>query len=102
MKKRSVIRALNIATNEVVLYAPTHRFGVDPKYLFSPPNFTVEDAFDEHFYLRDAIVGSTVFIEWPLDRFCSVDGTENRVVVGGTVWRKAEVLEHIDAPAGLE
>lgn len=94
--KKKMVRALNVATGQVLIYSPSYKFGVEPKHLFAPPNFTDVSAFDRHFFLRDAVVGSTVFIEWPMDRFCTVDSEANKLIAGSTVWRKAEVLEHIE------
>lgn len=95
---KNEIKALDIGTGTVFNFSSSYRFGVNPKYIHAPPNFTVEAAFAEFNYLKFAPVGETVFIEWPLDRFSVLDAETNQYVPGPVVWRKAKILGRPGVP----
>lgn len=91
---RPIVKAYNFATEQLFNFSPSYRFGVDPKFVSVPPFMTTEDAFDKIDVLKNAPVGSLIYIEWPLDRFCVMDAATGAMVPGRTVWRMAKVTEH--------
>lgn len=97
-KSKQAIKAINLATNETFIFPASYRYGTDPKHMFAPPFFTDETAFHTHGMLKDAPIGSEVYIEWCRDKFYSLDINTKEYVPGSTVWRKSKVIEHVLAP----
>ena len=94
------VKALNLATDQVMVYSANYRFALDPKHMFAPPFFTDATAFvdNEIKPLIQAIPGDEVFIEWIGDRFYVLDQETGEYVPGPTVWRRSKIIGVIEVP----
>lgn len=98
MNERRVVKALNIATGQNFYFSPSYRCVGSTTHLFAAPHFTDATAFTEVKRLGTVNPGEIVFIEWHHDRFYALDRETGEHIVGPTVWRISQVLEHVTLP----
>lgn len=94
------VKAVNLAMEQVLVYAASYRFSTGPKHMFAPPFFTDASAFADGDIkpLICANPGDEVFIEWALDRFYVLDQETGQYVPGPTVWRRSKIIGVVEVP----